>query len=87
MLKISGSEVSMKPRFYDCDLYGCGLQVVTMETDPFNASDKYQVCDCNSSCQYSIIKLPQYVNVCVFDFIESNVFTFLRAKRYFYEVN
>ena len=48
MLMISGNEVSMK-RFYDCDLFGCGLQVVTMETDPFRAGDTYQVCHCNSS--------------------------------------
>ena len=42
MLKISGNGVFMK-RYYDCDLFGCGLQVVTMETDPFRDGDIYQV--------------------------------------------
>ncbi len=42
VLTIRGDEVSRK--IYDCDLFGCGLQAVIMEIDPFRDNDTYQVC-------------------------------------------
>ncbi|CAB3997069.1 Hypothetical predicted protein, partial [Paramuricea clavata] len=40
MLNTRSYEVSKK--IYDCDLFGCGLQAVTMEINPFRDDDKYQ---------------------------------------------
>ena len=42
MIKTRGDQDSNKE--YDCDLFGCGLQGVTMEIDPFRDNDTYQVC-------------------------------------------
>lgn len=41
LLKTTRDEMSRK--VYHCDLFGCGLQFVTMEIDPFRDDDKYQV--------------------------------------------
>ena len=41
-IKTMGDKVLKKP--YDCDLFGCGLQALTMDADPFGDDDMYQVC-------------------------------------------
>jgi hypothetical protein len=53
MLNTRSYEVSKK--IYDCDLFGCGLQAVTMEINPFRDDDMYQVCLSNSSISHCAI--------------------------------
>jgi hypothetical protein len=47
VITTTGDEDSKK--CYDCDLFGCGLQGLTMDIDPFRDDDTYRVCLYSSS--------------------------------------